>query len=801
MLCRARAKGTVQVFEVTTTSAYGTAGGDLLKSIYANLLYLRLEVPWGWAAVSDSLSGTLAPLLQVRTATTVAWDRGPFEAGLRRGGYTPSQYAHSRFDVLIYSISVWLRRSNSWAQVYDRGRLDEAWTESNATLLGAFQVNAITGQITVAPHVLGDFRLTLVVTDFTNNPRVEAYDHVPVATFAWTTVAADTSNATNGPNGRGCGANGTATDTVRLDNAFVCACRQGFAGDNCEIVVRPAAAAAAAGGGGGGGKDTEALTVAFVATVVSLLCIVLMALAFSWHQKRLRARRPHDFEARLRELFEQGEIPAILDAGDIVKPVEIHRSAITLGDKLGEGAFGEVWSGVYTEAHDKYAAKNFRQRGNRLFTLDVAVKSIKQDVPVNKRKEAEEELLRESSIIAQIKHHDNVSSLIGVVTRGSPLFAVFPLCARGSLLDVVKETGRAILEPQRLLWAKEIAAGMHHLSTSHVVHRDLAARNVLVDSLMISKVSDFGLSRAVKDDDGCNYYRSSGMVWPVRWTAVEAMETMKFTSASDVWSYAITLVEMYGNGAQPYATLKLDQVVAYVRTGQVLARIPAVPVKVYNILVQCWDRDPLKRPTFYQLLEYFEKRLANQEIQVNAQGLPEMHCNASEPGVKVQYVPKADMPPPADQAMYLVPQPLDQQVTAAAQGSSGRSMPGCEQGEGEAGQDVLKGGYRVFSPAEAAIARKASTEEPLYLVDVPETDLPDATRSSFDPVNTFVRDKSQERAGKVSIVSMDGSEGDADGTRLPALRAVEEVREREDNLSSGYVCCCFLSAPFLSQPH
>jgi hypothetical protein len=33
------------------------------------------------------------------------------------------------------------------------------------------------------------------------------------------------------------------------------------------------------------------------------------------------------------------------------------------------------------------------------------------------------------------------------------------------------------------------------------------------------------------------------------------METLRFTIASDVWSYGITMLEIYGNGARPYAAV------------------------------------------------------------------------------------------------------------------------------------------------------------------------------------------------------------------------------------------------------
>lgn len=177
--------------------------------------------------------------------------------------------------------------------------------------------------------------------------------------------------------------------------------------------------------------------------------------------------------------------------------------------------------------------------------------------------EGAEELCREATVMAQVTGHPNLVSLVGVVTSGAPLLLLVSLCENGSVLDYLKEK-RSVMEKMQM--ACEIAMGMEHLIGAKFIHRDLAARNVLVDVSRTCKVADFGLSRATtvggaanaqdasEDTDGKeDYYRSQHGVFPVRWTSPESMETLRFTVASDVWSYGVTVLEIYQDGTRPYA--------------------------------------------------------------------------------------------------------------------------------------------------------------------------------------------------------------------------------------------------------
>uniref|UniRef100_A0A674B4K4 receptor protein-tyrosine kinase n=1 Tax=Salmo trutta TaxID=8032 RepID=A0A674B4K4_SALTR len=292
-------------------------------------------------------------------------------------------------------------------------------------------------------------------------------------------------------------------------------------------------------------------------------------------------------------------------AADCTPLPELPRHCLVFKEKLGEGQFGEVHLCEIESPQDLPNLEfPFNVRKGR--PLLVAVKILRPDASKNARND----FLKEGKILSRLKD-PNIIRLLGVCVSSDPLCMVTEYMESGDLnqylshrvlLDKTGPTHNTptISYPALIAMASQIASGMKFLSSLNFVHRDLATRNCLRPI----KIADFGMSRNLYAGD---YYRIQGRaVLPIRWMAWECILMGKFTTASDVWAFGVTLWEMLSVcQEQPYSNLTDEQVIdnagEFFRDHgrQVYLSRPGVcPQGLYDLMLSCWNRDCKLRPSF-----------------------------------------------------------------------------------------------------------------------------------------------------------------------------------------------------------
>ncbi|XP_078621209.1 uncharacterized protein LOC144887690 [Branchiostoma floridae x Branchiostoma japonicum] len=360
-------------------------------------------------------------------------------------------------------------------------------------------------------------------------------------------------------------------------------------------------------------QDPTPITVPIAASSASIAVVLILAggAGFIFY-RRWRKRRddddetiyiddflPFDREIHWRRMQEPPPAPPRPQFPGL----EVDPGRVTLGQRIGSGAFGVVYAAVMT------------RDGN---TRDVVVKTVKD----NASEEEKLSFLEEIRSVVDLGAHDNLLGLVGCSTLvRDHLYLITEFMPYGDLKNFLlrcREEEMSDSPPdgiydfqtlQMYQVARQIARGMDHIARSRYVHGDLAARNVLVGEDLKVKISDFGLAEDIYSRGYRRQDRLKKVPW--KWMAPERLQDgTVYTAQSDVWSFGIVLYEISTLGGDPYPDVPPAELKDRLQAGHRMVKPERCPLAMYGVMTQCWSWRPNERPTFRQLELSLDKQLS-----------------------------------------------------------------------------------------------------------------------------------------------------------------------------------------------
>ncbi|CAF0796707.1 unnamed protein product [Didymodactylos carnosus] len=252
--------------------------------------------------------------------------------------------------------------------------------------------------------------------------------------------------------------------------------------------------------------------------------------------------------------------------------------------ELGDGAFGKVYQ-AYSEKLKQYAAAK---------VID----------------ECPDDELMEHVVEIDILYdcqHENIIKFYDAYYHEQKLYIFLEYCYFGAVDHIMTTLDHALNEQQIRFIAHELIEALHYLHhIKFVIHRDIKASNILLTERGEVKLADYGVS--VKNSS-LNETRNE-YIGTVYWMSpevffCEANTDNRYDYRVDIWSFAITLIEM-AEMDPPYHEMKAERVGAKIRQGEppTLSEIKKWTSEFSNILSCCLKRDPNQRLTTTELKQH-----------------------------------------------------------------------------------------------------------------------------------------------------------------------------------------------------
>ncbi|XP_078593919.1 uncharacterized protein LOC144871849 [Branchiostoma floridae x Branchiostoma japonicum] len=359
-----------------------------------------------------------------------------------------------------------------------------------------------------------------------------------------------------------------------------------------------------------GGKNCDKLHVTQASSLIeilvplsSILLVVTVVAIVLYNTGCFVKTEDHEAEV-LRELRRVEE-----DLAQRLQPGWLRRwekkiSHLTPGDLIGEGMFGRV-----------IQAQLRTPEGD----ITVAAKTVRLEDAQSYR-----DFYREAAILVVVHEdndHDvrrsNIVQLLGMITTSKEKYILLEYSPTGDLLWVLRQfreddgDDKTALLDRFLRYAVHVARALGELERLRIVHRDVAARNVLITVDDVAKLADFGLARDVYTtaDYVSTTHAGCHKLLPLKWMALESIETGEYTCQSDVWSFGVLLWEIATLGKDPCYDGRFQlgflELLRILRQGIRMERPPGCPEDLYRLMRSCWREVPATRPT----PEGIEKRL------------------------------------------------------------------------------------------------------------------------------------------------------------------------------------------------
>lgn len=286
---------------------------------------------------------------------------------------------------------------------------------------------------------------------------------------------------------------------------------------------------------------------------------------------------------------------------------------------LGSGGFGITYLATQVSLGRKVAIKEFFMmdycdRDSTTSHVSIPAENSRRLVESYKQK-----FVKEAQMIASL-NNPHVVKIYDIFEDNGTAYYVMEYLSRGSLLDIVKNTGR-LTERKAVSYVEQVGQALSYIHRKNILHLDIKPSNILLNEDGEAVIIDFGISKHFTDEGGQTSTTPVGIskgFAPLEQYQQGSVE--RFTPATDIYSLGATLYYLLTGVTPPEAAEiyeeGLPDIPEYVK-GDLLHAIKAAmepkrknrPQNVGAFLSLLGCSAPFKQPDTINSLNHSSNRL------------------------------------------------------------------------------------------------------------------------------------------------------------------------------------------------
>ncbi|XP_022775583.1 serine/threonine-protein kinase HT1-like [Durio zibethinus] len=152
--------------------------------------------------------------------------------------------------------------------------------------------------------------------------------------------------------------------------------------------------------------------------------------------------------------------------------------------------------------------------------------------------------------------------------------------------------------------ALHLARGLAYLHSWKLIHGNVKPENMLLDKNFKLKITDFGTCNV--EISSHEEVTSDSATDTISYMAPEVINSKPYDRKCDVYSFGICLWEIYCCD-MPYPNIGFSELTSAILYENMRPEIPKhCPEALANLMKQCWDTDPSKRPEMEEVVWMLE---------------------------------------------------------------------------------------------------------------------------------------------------------------------------------------------------